>query len=272
MASQMNGNAGTRGKAQQNGDATPLAVVDEYEKLPGVSNARYVLAEDGREYVMKGPSLSPNNPLVAANEWVAARLVEALGLPILDHRILKKGRDLFFGSAYMQAGSYSDFLTAQLFAKCDNRDDIYAIVAFDIWLINHDRHNQNLIVRHFRKPKPPNQLFPNDHSHLLVNESPDAPRRSADLMGCLDDPPARFVTLSFVRDSIVNAEMLSAAITRIEVLPEQMIRSAVASTPNALLPPADRAIYADFLVRRRRKLKRVVQNGRRAFPKLEGSL
>lgn len=268
----MNGKSETRGKGRQNGDATPLAVIDEYAPLPGASNARYVLADDENEYVMKGPSLSPSNPLVAANEWVAVRLLDALGLPILDHRILKKGRDLFFGSAYMQAGSYSDFLTAQLFAKCDNRDDIYAIVTFDIWLVNHDRHNQNLIVRHLRKPNPPNQLFPNDHSHLLVNESPIAPKRTADLMGCLNDPPARFVSLPFIRESIVNAEMLSAAIARIEALPEQTIRSAVASTPTALLPAADRAIYADFLVRRRRKLKSVVQNGRRAFPKLEGSL
>lgn len=266
----MNGNNRALKLYGGNGDATPVAVIDEYEKLPGASNARYVLADDGKEYVMKGPTLSPNNPFVAANEWIAVRLAEELGLPVLDHRILKRGRDLFFGSAYMQAGSYSPELTAQLFAKCDNRDAIYMVVAFDIWLINHDRHNENLIVRHFRKPRPPNQLFPNDHSHLLVNES--SPRLSSELKKCLDDAPARFVTLQFVRESIINPTMLSDAIGRIEAVADRTIQSVVASTPISLLPTEDRAIYADFLIRRRRKLRVVVQNGRHAFPKLEGSL
>ncbi len=66
--------------------------------------------------------------------------------------------------------------------------------------------------------------------------------------------------------------MLSDAIKRIEAVADRTIQSVVASTPTSLLPSDDRAIYADFLIRRRRKLRAVVQNGRHAFPKLEGSL
>jgi hypothetical protein len=252
-----------------NGDTTPLAVIDEYATLPGASGARYVRAEDDNEYVMKGPTLSPSNPTVGGNEWVAARLAEAVGLPTLDHRILLKGEDLFFGSAFMGSGTFTPEITAPLFAKCDNRDQIYGIVAFDVWMINSDRHNQNLVVRHRRRSEVQNELLPNDHSHLLVSES--EPRLGSELMACLNDPPGRFVCLQFVRESIVNRKLLSTAIDRIENLSERTIRAAVASTPSQLLATTDRAIYADFLVQRRTLLRGLMQNAGRLFPNLEGS-
>jgi hypothetical protein len=252
-----------------NGDTRPLAVIDEYEELPGASGARYVRAEDENEYVMKGPSLAPSNPTVGGNEWIAARLAEAVGLPILDHRILYKGEDLFFGSAFMGRGTFTPEITAPRFAKCDNREQIYGIVAFDIWLINSDRHHQNLVIRHHKRPEVKDELLANDHSHLLVSES--RPQRSSELMACLNDPPGRFICLQFVRDSIVDRKRLSDAIDRIENLPEQTIRSAVASTPSQLLATADRAIYADFLIQRRTLLRGLMQNAGRLFPNLEGS-
>jgi hypothetical protein len=254
----------------RNGDPTPLAVIDEYETLPGASNALYVLAEDDAEYVIKGPSLAPSNPTVGGNEWVAARLAEALGMPILDHRILQRGAEFFFGSVYLQKGKITPEITPEWLDRCENPDLIYDIVAFDVWLINGDRHHENLIVRHLKRPEVRDQLFPNDHSHLMVNET--APKAMPELMGWIDKPAAGFVWLSILKERITDSKKLGAAISRVEELPESLIRQIVASTPSPLLATSDRTVYADFLIQRQRRVRAVLQTDRRIFPNLRGSL
>jgi len=112
----------------------------------GVSAAKFVRAVNGSEYIIKGPSLVVDHPQVAANELIAAQLADQLGLPILDHRLLSNGTDLFFASARMPQGSY-DALTEDMYTQCSNRSVIYSIVAFDVWIANGDRHNQNLLAR-----------------------------------------------------------------------------------------------------------------------------
>ena len=67
-------------------------VVDDFGPVgAGASQAHTVLAENGQEYIIKGPSLVPNHPHVAANEYVAARLGQSIGLPILDFTIVEFG-------------------------------------------------------------------------------------------------------------------------------------------------------------------------------------
>lgn len=252
-----------------NGDTTPIRVVDEYAELPGASRARYVLCDDGREYVIKGPSLvGADQSTVGGNEWIAARLAEAVGLPVLDHRIATMGGDLFFASAYMGKGTFYPEISPQLFDRCDNKSEIYGIVLFDAWLINRDRHNQNLIVRHLKRPEEVHRLLPNDHSHLLV--SPSTPTSIGQLMGCLNEPPGRFVCLDFVRKSIVEPVLLRGALGRIEGLAEREIRAVVASTPVELLSVTEQGVYADFLVQRRDQLRQLLQNATKEFPNLKG--
>src|SRR6266516_627460 len=88
------------------GPPSHLAVLDDFGPLNGASRARYVGAENGSEYVIKGPSLTPEHPTVGGNEWVAARLAEALGLPVLDYRIVSMEGQCFFASSYMQKPSF----------------------------------------------------------------------------------------------------------------------------------------------------------------------
>ena len=252
------------------GDSTPLAVVDEYETLPGASGARCVLAENGAEYLIKGPSLVEGHPTVGGNEWIAARLADAVGLPVLDHRILTMGSNLFFASAYMGKGTFAPAITADLFKKCENRDRVYGIVVFDAWLINRDRHNQNLIVRRPKKSAERRLLLLNDHSHLLV--SPSGPTQINRLMDRVDDPPGNFVSLHFIRQAITDAAQLTEALDRVETLSEKTIRAAIASTPAELLSISDQAIYADFLIKRRSRLRGLMQNGAHQFPNLKGSI
>lgn len=243
--------------------------MDDYGPIgEGASQARSVLAENGEEYIIKGPSLVPEHPTVGANEWIAARLAEALGLPVLDHRLVTMGGEIFFASAWMQKPTFYPAIDAELFNRCENRDRVYGVVVFDTWLINQDRHGANLVVRNAKGGN--HLMILNDHSHLLV--SPLGPHTTEELMGWVDAPPERFIRLPFVRDSIADPAEVRAVIDRIEALSETQIRAAVNSTPTALLAVAEQGVYGDFLVERRACLREVIHSGSAAFPNLEGAI
>lgn len=248
---------------------TPLQVIDDYGAIGvGASEAHSCLAENGEEYIIKGPAFVPQHPTVAANEWIAARLADALGLPVLDHRIVSMGGDLFFASAWMQKPTFYPAIDAEIFQKCENRDRAYGVVVFDCWLINKDRHGANLVVRNSRHGN--HLMILNDHSHLLV--SPLGPFDTEHLPGSVSLPPAPFICLPFIRDAITDPGGIRNALDQVEALPERFIRDAVHSTPQSLLSHSDQAIYADFLVDRRGCLREVMQAGSSVFPKLEGSI
>lgn len=235
----------------------------------GASNARYVEATNGEEYLIKGPSLASNNPMVGANELIAVRLAGALGLPVLGHAIVQWNGEWFFASNWMDKSQFSPALDRDLFRKCVNRDCIYGAVVFDAWLINKDRHNENLIARRARNSTDHNLLL-NDHSHLLV--SPLRPRQVSELPAQLDRPAASFVSLDFVRESIRSAPRLRDALTAIESLSDQDVAGIVDSTPDGLLSPTDKRSYADFLNGRRVRLRGVMQREPSPFPNLRGSI
>lgn len=246
----------------------PLAVVDDFGPVgEGASEARSVLAENGEEYIIKGPSLVPEHPTVGANEWIAARLAETIGLPVLDHRIVTMGGEIFFASGWMQKPSFYPEIDNELFSRCDNRDRAYGVVVFDTWLINQDRHGRNLVVRAKRGN---HLMLLNDHSHLLV--SPLGPQKTEELMGWVKAPPEPFIRLPFVRDSIADPAEVRAVLDRIEALSDTQIRATVNSTPTALLGVAEQGVYGDFLVERRACLREVIHGGSAAFPKLEGAI
>lgn len=237
----------------------------------GASNARYVLASDGREYIIKGPSLAPDNPRVGANELIAARLAARLGLPVLDHNVITWRGEHFFGSEWMDKSRFSPALDRELFLKCENRDCVYEGVVFDGWLINKDRHNENLIARRRnRTGLPRHVLLLNDHSHLLV--SPSGPTAINRLMGELDRPVGAFVSLDFVRESIADAGRVREALAAVEQLPDGDIEAVVGATPDGLLAEGDRTVYAEFLVQRRSRLRAVMQNEQGAFPNLKEAI
>jgi hypothetical protein len=54
-------------------------VMDDYGEIGhGASKAHTIAAENGEEFIIKGPSFTPEHPTVVANEWSAAQLAEAL--------------------------------------------------------------------------------------------------------------------------------------------------------------------------------------------------
>jgi hypothetical protein len=247
-----------------------LAVVDDYGEIGGgATHARYVLAENNSEYVIKGPSLV-DIPTVAANEWIAAELADKLGLPVLDHRFVEFGGELFFASTYMQKPSFAPAITEDLFRRCENRDRVYELVVFDAWLCNLDRHAENLIVRRVHRRSDVRRLVLNDHSHLLV--SPYTPTLEL-LEARIDSFPSLYAQrLPFVRDEIKRAARLKEALTNVESLSDELIRRVVQSTPKPLLEAEMRDGYSRFLIARRSNLRALFQRDAGSFPNLAGTL
>lgn len=245
-----------------------LSVWTDYGEIEtGASRAHYVLAENGSEYIAKGPSFVPSHPTVAANEWVAAELATALALPLLDYRIVTMGGELFFASTWMRRESFATGIDRYLFNRCDNQHIVYELVVFDAWLINTDRHSGNLIVRLPKRTGDPHLAILNDHSHLLV--SPSEPKTPEGLLSRLDGSPEPYVSLPFVREAITSRQRLSRAIDRVEKLPDVVIRDAVRSAPDKLLGAPYRAAYERFLLDRRTKLRAAFANKPGVFPNLQ---
>jgi len=249
----------------------PLKVVDDLGPVgKGASNARFVYAENGEEYLVKGPSLTPDHPTVGANEWTAARLAARLGLPIQDHAIVEMRGDVFFATRQMPSPTFYPAIDKMIFERCDNRDRAYDVVVFDAWLINSDRHEENLVARRTARNSDRCQLMLNDHSHLLV--SPCGPRVGSQLMAHLDGAPGDYVRLPFIRDAITDPTRLQRALAAVEGLSEPDIRGIVATTPNELLSEPDRAVYGDFLTARRSRLGGLFRQSAGVFPNLSAAL
>ena len=242
-----------------------LSVVDDYGQLPGgVSNARYVLAENGDEYIIKGPTLCPAMPHVAANELIAAYLADQLGLPLLDYRVLEFNGDIYFGSSWMAKPTFYPAVTADLLSRCENKDRVYDLITFD-WLINNvDRHEQNLIVRRVGRSglAERNLLVLNDHSHSIV-----VPGYNIDELHKHQDeiPPVR---IDFVRDSVTDIVELRRSVEIIEGMRDATIEATVASIPEPFLSDGYRSAVAAYLIHRKNNLRRFFEAERSVFPKL----
>ena len=250
------------------GDVPLLRVIDDYGEVgQGASRAHYVLAENGSEYIIKGPALTPEHTLVGANELIAARIAGALGLPVLDFCVVELNGKLYFGSSWMQKPTFYPHTTEDLLDRCDNKARVYDLVAFDVFVCNVDRHEGNLLVRrHSGVKKERHLLLLNDHSHCMV-----LPNESASVLsGRIGDPPAGYVRLDFVKRAISDVKMFRAAIDRIAGLTDTDIVRIIQTTPDDLLPDKHRGMYSAFLRGRRSRLLDVIRTDVSIFPNLTG--
>jgi hypothetical protein len=248
--------------------ATGLPIVDDYGPIGrGASAARYVLASNGSEYLIKGPNLTPAHRNVAANEFVAVRLADLVGLPVLDHRILEMEGQLFFGSGWMQQASFYPQITEDLFKRCHNRQQAYELVVFDSWICNVDRHQENLVVRHIHGKAGSGDrhlLLLNDHSHCLIQPG-QAPN---DLKRLLASTPANYIRLDFVKTAITEPAKVRRAIDKMLAVESEDIKGLTQSIPDEFLPDGGREIIEEFLFERRSRLRTLFRNARATFSNL----
>lgn len=246
----------------------PLRVIDDLGPVgQGASSARYVRAENGQEYIIKGPALTPNHRYVGANEYIAVRLARQLGVPVLDDRLVELNGELYWASAWMTTGSYRPFLDAGVLDRCENKDRVYPLVTLDSWICNVDRHEHNLLARSVGRAGDQRlAMLANDHSHCLVLPG----KTPAELPDLLDTPPGSYIRLGFVAEAVKDVGLLGAAISGVEGIADHLVEAIVRSVPDALLPAADQDPLTDFLVQRKARLRGVFVDGRTFFTQLGG--
>ncbi len=238
----------------------------------GTSRARFIRAVDGNEYLIKGPSLTPEHPHVAGNELIAAELGQRIGLKLLPHAVaVDDDNRYYFASRRLVAGTFYDGLFEQLLARCTNRDSVHRIVVFDAWLINDDRTAPNFLVNKIKGKGTKGErldLIPIDHGHCLARKH----RPPEQLQDALGTTPGRYVPLDFVRAAIVSAQLLRNALDAVERVRDDEIRRIVRGVPAQLLPDASRPYYEDFLLARQRELRHIFDEFGWHFRNLGGAV
>ncbi len=232
----------------------------------GASEAHYIRAENGSEYIAKGPTLNPGLPYVAANELVCAQLATSLGLPLLDFTLIEHGPALYFGSSWLEKGkSFYPGLDATLFKRAKNRIRVYDIVAFDYWTFNTDRNAHNLLLRKGGTGGGTAELLTlNDHSHAVIQPGKTPAGLAADVTS------VPLIHLDFVRAAIRSRTNFSAAVALIEGVTTATIRNAVQGVPDLFLDGAGKNAVEDFLTDRRDGLRALINGDLAAFPRLGG--
>jgi hypothetical protein len=234
----------------------------------GQSGARFILADNDREYLIKGPTLNQELPYGAVDEIIAAGLAREIGLPILDYQVVEWNGAYFFGTARLTPDSFIAGMTEGLFLRSTNRDQVYELVAFDVWLRNFDRHDENLIGRERRGPGGSRDLvwYVNDHDRCLIwpGETPQ------DLATSVHQFHRDFVRIPFIRQAITDPRRLRRAVDRVGAVNDLIVGAVVGAVPDQLLSAADRPLVEQFVRQRRDALLAVFRASRGFFGNLEG--
>lgn len=138
----------------------PTEAVQHVRRMRGGAQAHLMRAADGHFYVVKFQN-NPQHPRVLANELLATRLAERVGLPVPVTDVIEVGRWLIantaelriddglnpvpcsdglqFGSRYVcdpSDGHIFDYLPESAMPKVKNISDFAGILALDKWLGN----------------------------------------------------------------------------------------------------------------------------------------
>jgi hypothetical protein len=202
---------------------------------------------------------SPALPYVVANELICGNLARLLLLPvppgfIIDHNAAPHYVSLNFNLAG------EDLPPADPAAVVTNLPDLACgIVAFDAWVLNTDRHTQNIAYDTTTNRV---QIF--DHSHaFFVGGGRTRLEASVTQLGlgghCL---AVRLRSLDGLRPWC----------RRIGSVPDYYISSLVAPACEVGLPSEDRDFCATFLMQRRDRLATLLKDNQATFPQVQPHL
>jgi hypothetical protein len=194
------------------------------------------------------------HPTVVANELVCNRLASALLLPTPPGFLIHHNDSPYYVSLNFNLAGHS-LPPADPAAVAAVKPDLsWGIVLFDIWVLNDDRHPQNM-----SHDTTTNAVHIFDHSHALFAKNRDHLNNSANALGfggeCL---APRIGTLAG----------LDHWCARFAALPEFFIRTVVEdiAEPQFGVTSEDATFYANWLIDRRGRLKDLVLAHRTSFP------
>ena len=226
----------------------------------GVSGARLVNVN------AVAKTYSGAEPNIVANELIAARLGQALLLPIPPAFIIQDedGKPWFTSLNFNLAGEplppvRPEDVVGALPGLCAG------VVLFDIWIMNPDRHRRNLA--HDRST---NRLEIFDHSRALMPLGGDqrhfATAHKDDL--AITAP----VGTHCLAPRLVDGTAFGLWFTRIRSIPDFHIRDVLEAAVDVGLRPDNVDFFQDFLMQRREDLPKLIEAHQDAFPLLDPGL
>lgn len=144
----------------------PLGIELDYPYEPSSAVLRRkVRAEDGLTYAIKGKT--GDNDFTPVNEWICASIGNAIAIPIPPFKLLiDQNGNKYFGSQW-GAGPLKSH--ALYFKEVEDPSLYSAIMAFDMLILNGDRHLGNYLILEVDKK---NKLFAFDHGNALLHTNP----------------------------------------------------------------------------------------------------
>lgn len=187
-------------------------------------------------------------PYTAANELICARLASMIGLPVPPGTIVRgdNGETGYVSLRFGRAGEQPPPVIPEHFVE-DHPDLAAGVVAFDCWVGNTDRHNQNLA---YSRGNLPPVVF--DHSHALFGGGTDTSH--------LNRPEDPRVNGSIARLLTSDAGLRLYA-ERIGSVPQILVQLVIRELESQeVLSPEDANLAGEFLETRRGKLLELLQS------------
>ena len=238
---------------------------EEIQREGGSRAYRYLLASNGSEYYCKGPSLTPGHPYLGANEWVAAGLARRLAIPVRELAVIEWDGSLLVGVELLpNARKMTGPLNAATWQRLSNAPAVaYDVAVLDGWTLNTDRHEQNWLGVVLG---PDRGLFMvNDHDLALMGIN----RPPAELAQLAQTPLVpEFFRTAVIRDAIIDAHALEAAVARAQAVEDQLLANLVGQVPGAWLSDGEKEHVLRFLRDRRDHLGDLFEHGHNLFPNL----
>jgi len=135
-----------------------VRAIEHVSRLRGGSQAQVMLADDGNKYVVKFLG-NPQHNRVLANEYLACRLAQMIGLSVPEPAIIHVDEETIceqqitftlgnravaphpgpqFGSRLVTDGRVRDWAPPSMLGRTRNRNEFSGILAFDKWTGNAD--------------------------------------------------------------------------------------------------------------------------------------
>jgi hypothetical protein len=208
-----------------------------------------------------------HSPYTIANEVIAARLGQCLGLPVPAGVVAEHSGRLFYLSLDVSKEGQAlppivatDFVAAEPWLAA-------GAVIFDIWIANSDRHTRNISHDPAFSPSRP-AFF--DHGHALLGAGDpiglDRLRAAEGELGCAGRPPLMGNRHALL-DLVSSAAALLGWVSRVGELPDFVIVDACANARDLGLLPDDRTrdSLRDWLQQRKTALGQLLSDHKDEF-------
>jgi hypothetical protein len=202
---------------------------------------------------------SPDYPYVVSNELVCNQLARAIILPTPPGFIIEHNSQPYYVSLNFNLAG-QDLPPADPVAVIQGSPDLACgIILFDIWVVNEDRHREN--IAYYEEA---NKVHIFDHSHAFFSTiGPARLERHKNALGivghCLAPELTTFTGMKKWHERILQ-------------IPEFYIRETIEAAVEVGLPANSVGLCCDFLLERRQQLPHLLETHQAVFPKVKKQL